>query len=68
MKNIYGLARPYNFNRAIPFLLSLLLLLLALLLGILLAATGRLTVGTFRWYFFIYVGITLILSAGNNSR
>ena len=64
MKNIYGLARPYNFNKAIPFLLSLLLLLFIFLLGILLASTGRLTIATSRWYFFIYVGVTLLLAAG----
>ena len=64
MIDIYGLSRPYDFNKAIPFLVSLLLLVFILVLGILLATTGRLNIGTPRWYFLVYVGLTLLLGGG----
>lgn len=64
MINIYGLSRPYDFTKALPFLVSLCLFFFVFASGALLAIIGKLSVGTDRWYFFLYVALTLLLSAG----
>ena len=60
----YGLSRPYDFTKAIPLLTSLCLLCLVLAFGTALAIVGKLTVGSDRWHFLVYLSITLVLSAG----
>jgi hypothetical protein len=60
MKALYGFGKPYDFHKILPFLAGLLLLLTALAAGGLLAATARLTWGTLRSEYFLYLlGLSL---------
>jgi hypothetical protein len=59
----YGLQRPFNLNVAVPLLLSLLGLLILIIVGLSLLSTGRLSIGTERWYFFSYMTVLLVIAA-----
>ncbi len=58
---LYGLAKPYDFARAIPFLLGAALIVLILVCAVSYTLAGALTPGSVRFYFFVYV---LLLALG----
>lgn len=61
--NIYGLTRPFDFRRAIPFVCAVSLLTFILLLWLVLAALGMSNSGSQRHYFFIYVSVLAAAAA-----
>jgi hypothetical protein len=63
-----GLLPPFNLRIAIPFLLNVCLLGLIFLTCVLLLSRHELNVGTARFYFFLYLGILLVISAGLSKR
>lgn len=66
MLTAYGFARPYNFTRAIPFLISLMFLVMVLGSAAVMVLTGELHWGTYRFAYFVYAG-TLALGAATLS-
>lgn len=63
----YGLQAPYNFRVAIPLILGVFALLAVLLVCVFMFATGSLSLGTERFYFFTYI-IVLLCAAATLSR
>lgn len=65
LKRWFGFEKPYNFRVAIPFLLNsgLLLAVLTLALYWKVFRSGNINYGTMRFYFFLYLTITLLLGA-----
>src|SRR5215471_5683457 len=63
IQTLYGFTKPYNFDRALPFIAAAGLIAVIVLAGVVAAALGTLNWGTFRFVFFIYL-LTTALSAG----
>lgn len=63
LQEFYGFRRPFNFKTAIPFLLNACILALLFLTCIVLLLTKNLSIGTERFYYFLYIACFLILGA-----
>lgn len=63
VRKFYGLLPPFNFRIAVPFLLSLGLLGVIFLVCAFLSLRGELNFGTARFYFFLYLGLLLVVGA-----
>jgi hypothetical protein len=63
VKDYYGLRPPFDFRVAIPFLLYACLLGVAFMIGAFLFLRGDLNFGTSRFYFFLYLGVLLVVGA-----
>lgn len=63
VKEFYGLRPPFNFRIAIPFLLSICLLSVTFVTCALLFFRGDLSIGTARFYFFLYIACFLFIAA-----
>lgn len=59
----YGLQRPRDFKVAIPFLVSIFGLVVVLIVSAYLCSNGRLSIGTERFYFFMYISVLFIIAA-----
>lgn len=62
-KKYYGFQSPFVFKVAIPFLLSIFILALVLLVSAVMLFNGSLSVGTFRFHFFSYIIVLLLIAA-----
>lgn len=63
VKDYYGLRPPFDFRVAIPFILNASLLGTVFLVCAFLFLRGNLNVGTARFYFFLYLGVLLVVGA-----
>ncbi len=57
MKTLYGFSKPYNFERALPFLTAIALLFLIFCVIGILILFGDLSWGTYRFAYFRYLGV-----------
>jgi len=57
----YGFRKPFDFKVAIPCLLNICLLVLACAVSAYLFLDGGLTIGTVRFYFFVYIIVLLLI-------
>jgi hypothetical protein len=63
VRESYGFQRPFNFTVAIPFLLNACGLALVIVACLVLLSNGNLTIGTQRFYFFLYICVALVSAA-----
>lgn len=63
LKSLYGLAQPYDFTRALPFIAAIAMLLVIVAAGAGDAALGKVNWGTYRSAYFIYLGSVALLAA-----
>ena len=63
LKSIYGLTAPYDFTRAIPLLVSIVLLLAIAGAFAEIAYTGKVHWGTSRCAYFVYIGLLALAGA-----
>ncbi len=63
IKEFYGLRHPFNFRIAIPFLLNICMLGVIFVACVLLFWRGGLSIGTPRFYFFLYLTCLLVIAA-----
>jgi hypothetical protein len=63
VRKFYGLLPPFNFRVAIPFLLNACVLGATVLICAFFSLRGELNFGTARFYFFLYLGVLLVVGA-----
>lgn len=63
VREFYGLARPFSFSVATPFLLNLCMLVFVVFVCMFLLLTGSLSIGTQRFYFYAYIACLLLIGA-----
>jgi lysophospholipase L1-like esterase len=63
LKCFYGLTKPYDFNRAFPFTIAIILLLSIVGAAGTLAIAGELHWGTYRFDYFVYIGALAVAGA-----
>jgi len=62
-KSFYGLTKPYDFNRAIPFIAAIILLLMIIVAIGGTAFIGKLHWGTYRSHYYLYIGSAALAAA-----
>jgi hypothetical protein len=63
MKSVYGLSKPYNFDRAFPFVTAIALLILIIVITGGVAFFDKLHWGTCRFVYFFYIGSIALAAA-----
>jgi lysophospholipase L1-like esterase len=63
MKSLYGFTKPYNFNRAAPFIIAIVFLFLIIAIIVAMAVFGKLHWGTYRFIYFFYPGLIALVAA-----
>jgi lysophospholipase L1-like esterase len=63
LKSLYGLTKPYNFERALPFVTAIFFLFLISCVMWVYVFSGKLNWGTYRLAYFLYLESTVLVAA-----